>query len=360
MTEMNEAPYWMTVTNDYSSEYTSYLDYDEEFGGLCRRSDVRHFARYFLPTFYLSVFVLGSAGNALVVVLYARNRRLKTMTDVYLLNLAVADILFLCTLPLWAVDASSGWAFGDLACRTAKSLYKVNFFSCILLLSCISVDRYTAIVLAVKTRASRERMLLRAKMAALLVWVLAVILSVPEFCFSQQDTSLSPPRCSTVYPQKALKAASLAVQVAVGFFLPLAVMAFCYSTVVWKLLRARILRRHRAIKVIGTVVGVFVLSQLPYNALVIVMAMDAINVTITDCQTLKNLDIATQVAQSLAFLHSCLNPLLYAFVGVKFRKDLLRILKDAGCVRTAAKPLLAPTKFSSVHSETETTATLSL
>ncbi|XP_032894803.1 C-C chemokine receptor type 9-like [Amblyraja radiata] len=362
MTEVSEDQYWSAVTINYSSEYPNYQDYDES-GGMCRRSDVRQFARYFLPPFYLVVFLLGSVGNVLVVVLYACNKRVKTMTDVYLLNLAVADLLFLCTLPFWALDVVSGWVFGDFMCKAAASIYKINFFSCILLLSCISVDRYIAIVMAVKARGSRRKMLLRSKMASLLVWLLAVILSLPELCFSRQDSAQG--RCLTVYPEKVLKASGLAVQVAAGFFLPFAVMAFCYATVVWKLLRAHTLQRHRAIKVVGTVVAAFVLSQLPYNTLVIVRAMDAINITITDCQTLKNLDVATQVAQSVAFLHSCLNPLLYAFIGVKFRKDLLRILKDVGCAGTVkAKPQLGPyktnSKFPPVHSETETTATFSL
>ncbi|XP_072880743.1 C-C chemokine receptor type 9-like [Hemitrygon akajei] len=342
-----------TIT--YTAEY---YDYDEESSGMCRKSEVRQFAQYFLPPFYFSVFVLGFVGNVLVVVLYAYYKRIKTMTDVYLLNLAIADILFLCTLPFWALNAISGWIFGNFMCKTANSIYKINFFSCILLLSCISIDRYIAIVKAVKARVSKKKMLLQSKLTSLIVWVIAVLLSLPEFCFSLQDEVQRS--CFTVYPEKNLKATGFAVQVAAGFFLPFTVMTVCYSTIVWKLLRARNFQKHRAIKVIGAVVAVFVLSQLPYNSIMIMKAMDAINITITDCQTLKNLDIATQITQCIAFLHSCLNPLLYAFIGVKFRKDLLKIMKDIGCVRTSTKPQQNSCKFSPDYSESEMTGTFSL
>ncbi|XP_067853016.1 C-C chemokine receptor type 9-like [Heptranchias perlo] len=352
-----------TAAGNYNTEYSTYYDFDEESNGMCRKSDVRQFAQYFLPPFYIIVFVLGFVGNILVVVIYAFYKRTKTMTDVYLLNLAIADLLFLCTLPFWALDAKSEWIFGNFLCKTIKSIYKINFYSCMLLLTCISIDRYIAIVKAIKAYASKSKILLHSKLISLIVWVTAVMLSLPEFCYSLKDEAQRT--CSIVYPEKILKAAGFAVQVTVGFFLPFAVMTFCYSMIIWKLLQAKSFQKHRAIKVIVAVVGVFVLSQLPYNSIVIVQAMDAVNITITDCKILKNLDIATMITKSMAFLHACLNPFLYAFIGVKFRQDLLKMMKDIGCVsqqrlRRLIKPQQDSCKRSSVHSETVTTATLSL
>uniref|UniRef100_UPI00398F2A37 C-C chemokine receptor type 9-like n=1 Tax=Pristiophorus japonicus TaxID=55135 RepID=UPI00398F2A37 len=331
---------------------------------MCKKSEVRQFVQYFIPPFYIIVFLSGFVGNILVVVLYAFYKRMKTMTDVYLLNLAIADILLLCTLPFLALGAGkSGWILGNFLCKTVKGIYKLNFFSCLLLLTCISIDRYIAIVKAVKAHASRNKILLHSKLISFIVWVTAVMLSLPEFRYSQKVEAQKS--CSTVYPGKILKPVAFAVQLTVGFFLPFAVMLFCYSMIIAKLLQAKTFQKHRAIKVIGAVVSVFVLSQLPYNTIMVLNAMDAVNITITDCKTLNNLGIATQITESIAFLHSCLNPFLYAFIGVKFRQDLLKILKDIGCVsqqqfRRLFKPQQATWKRSSVHSETETTRTLSL
>ncbi|XP_078085370.1 C-C chemokine receptor type 9-like [Mustelus asterias] len=347
----------LTTVPDYSLYYIDY----EEGGGMCSKSEVRQFAQYYIPPFYIIVFLLGFVGNMVVVVLYASYKRMRNMTDVYLLNLAIADLLFLGTLPFWALDAKLGWIFGNFLCKTVKALYKINFFSCMLLLTCISIDRYIAIVKAVKAHASKHKILLHSKLISLIVWVTAVLLSLPDFCYSSKDENQKS--CGTDYPGNILKASGFAVQVTVGFFVPLAVMVFCYSMIVWKLLQAKNFQRHRAIKVIGTVVSAFILSQLPYNSIMIVQAMDAVNITITDCKTLKNVDVATQIARSIAFLHSCLNPFLYVFLGVKFRQDLLKILKDSGCMsqqqfRKMMRPRHGSWKRSSVHSET--TRTLSL
>ena len=133
------------------------------------------------------IFVLGTVGNALVVLV--TSNRLKTMTDVYLLNLAVADLLFLATLPFWAVNAWQGWAFGRHAvglCKAVVVVYKLNIFSSMLLLACISVDRYVAIVQVARAHnLRRERRMLYSRVACLAVWLLSSLLAVPEMLFAK-------------------------------------------------------------------------------------------------------------------------------------------------------------------------------
>ncbi|XP_014397870.1 PREDICTED: uncharacterized protein LOC106726663 [Myotis brandtii] len=71
------------------------------------------------------------------------------MTDVYLLNMALADILFVLTLPFWAVTHATGqWVFSSALCKLVRGVYAVNFHCGMLLLACISLDRYVAIVQA--------------------------------------------------------------------------------------------------------------------------------------------------------------------------------------------------------------------
>ncbi|CAK6967483.1 C-C chemokine receptor type 9 [Scomber scombrus] len=136
--------------------------------------------------------------------------------------------------------------------------------------------------------------------------------------------------CALVYSHNVnnrTKILVLALQICMGFFLPIFIMFFCYSTIIHTLLRARNFEKHKALRVIFAVVCVFVLSQLPHNSLLIVEASQAANTTITFCSTLTRFDIAGQVAKSLAYTHACLNPILYVFIGVRFRKDLVRIVK---------------------------------
>ena len=333
---------------------------------MCSRSWVREFRRNYEPPLFWIIFILGALGNLLVVWIYTTVRnRLKTMTDVYLLNLAVADLLFLCMLPFWAVEAVKGWDFGTGLCKVVSATYKINFFSSMFLLTCISVDRYIAIVQVTKAQNLKKKRLFYSKLACLGVWLLSTLLALPEFIFAQVKTGIKgPPFCTLVYwnnEYNRTKILVLSLQICMGFCLPLIVMFFCYSVIIRTLLQARSFEKHKALRVIFAVVFVFVISQLPFNSLLIVEATQAANTTITNCNTVIGFDIAGQVAKSLAYTHACLNPLLYVFIGVRFRQDLLKIVRcagdlgKAGLIKTQSVP-----KRPSVMSDTETTPALSI
>lgn len=334
---------------------------------MCDKSWVREFRGQYEPPLFSIIFILGAVGNLLVVWIYTTVRnRLKTMTDVYLLNLAVADLCFLCMLPFWAVDAIKGWNFGDGLCKVVSAVYKINFFSSMLLLTCISVDRYIAIVQVTKAQNLKKKRLFYSKLACLGVWLVSIIMALPEFIFAKVKTDLNGNSlCTLVYWDDALnrtKILVLSLQISMGFFLPLLVMMFCYCIIIRTLLQAKSFEKHKALRVIFAVVFVFVLSQLPHNGYLIMEATQAANTTITDCETVKIFDVVGQVAKSLAYTHACLNPFLYVFIGVRFRKDLFRIMKTCagGMGNGNLIKMQAVPKRPSVMSDTETTPALSI
>ncbi|XP_071340912.1 C-C chemokine receptor type 9-like [Trachinotus anak] len=369
MDELPITTFIMTVTGFTETDASDYDDYGTgptESPGMCDRKWVRDFRGQYEPPLFWIIFFLGAVGNLMVVWIYTTVRnRLKTMTDVYLLNLAVADLLFLCMLPFWAVDAIKGWDFGASLCKIVSAVYKINFFSSMFLLTCISVDRYIAIVEVTKAHNLKRQRLFYSKLACLGVWSVSALLALPEFIFAQTKTDQSGRAfCTMVYwnnINNRTKILVLSLQICMGFCLPLVVMFFCYSVIIRTLLQARSFEKHKALRVIFAVVFVFVLSQLPYNSLLIVEATQAANTTITDCNTVIHFDIAGQVAKSLAFTHACLNPFLYVFIGVRFRQDLLRIVRmctslgKGGYSKANAVP-----KRPSVMSDTETTPALSI
>ncbi|XP_057680458.1 C-C chemokine receptor type 9 isoform X1 [Corythoichthys intestinalis] len=371
MDDFFPSAYMTTEMDDYVTDPLDYSgDYDTgptQATGMCDRSWVRQFRGWYEPPLFWTIFTLGAVGNLLVVWIYSTVRnRLKTMTDVYLLNLAVADLLFLCTLPFWASDAIKGWEFGRGLCKTVSAVYKINFFSSTFLLMCISVDRYIAIVQVTKAQNWKEKRLFYSKLACVAIWVISTLLAMPEFLFAQVKTGLNGTSfCVMVYWNNAnnrTKILVLTLQICMGFILPLLVMVFCYSVIIRTLLRARNFEKHKALRVIFIVVFIFLASQLPYNSLLMVEASQAANATITDCAMVKSFDVAGQVAKSLAYTHACLNPFLYVFVGVRFRQDLFGLIKS--CSRRMSKDEIPKISMvpirPSVVTDTETTPALSL
>lgn len=134
--------------------------------------------KYAVVVVYALVFLLSLLGNSLVMLVVLYSRVSRSVTDVYLLNLAMADLLFALTLPIWAVSKATGWIFGTPLCKVVSLLKEVNFYSGILLLACISVDRYLAIVHATCTLTQKQHWV---KFICLGIWALSLILSLPIF-----------------------------------------------------------------------------------------------------------------------------------------------------------------------------------
>ncbi|XP_051870515.1 C-X-C chemokine receptor type 2-like isoform X2 [Pristis pectinata] len=290
-----------------------------------------------LAVVYSLVCFLAVTGNLVVMTVILYNRRTTSTTDVYLLNLATADLLFALFLPFWAVDAISGWVFGDAMCKVVSMLQEVNFYSGILLLACISVDRYLAIVHSAQSHKQKRPFL--TKLICGVVWVMAVLLSLPvlykgKFTYSNR-----------ILCYETLDAESAAtwrittrfLRHVVGFLIPLGVMVFCYSVTIHRLCQTKGFQKQKAMKVVIAVVLAFLVCWLPHNVTVFTDTLLRSKLIADSCARRHLIDSALSATQSLGFLHSCINPILYAFIGVKFRRNLINLLADKGLINQSAK-----------------------
>lgn len=322
--------------DDEDGSFNDSYEYNYEHS-VCDKEAVRSFGGVFLPIIYAVALVVGLAGNALVVVVYTSRLRLRTLTDVCILNLAISDLLLLFTLPFWAADAVHGWKLGLAMCKITSFLYSTNFSCGMLMLACISVDRYRAVTQNSTGRTGTgTRVRIQWLLVCVVLWILASFLGLPELVFSTVKASHHRIGCTPVYPPsmaRPAKAALELLEVTLRFLLPFIVMVVCYCWVGRALSQAVGVRRDRkwrALRVLLAVVAVFLLTQLPYNVVKLCRAMDIIYFLVTDCEVSKNLDRAVQVTESLALTHACINPVLYAFIGSSFRGHVLKAAKRLG------------------------------
>lgn len=322
--------------DDEDSSLNDSYDYNYEHT-VCDKEAVRSFASVFLPIIYALTLVVGLAGNALVVVVYTSKLRLRTLTDMCILNLAISDLLLLFTLPFWAADAVHGWKLGSAACKLTSFLYSTNFSCGMLLLACISVDRYCAVARNPTSRTGTSPRVRRQwLLVCVVLWAVASFLGLPELIFSTVKHSHHRMACTAIYPHsmaRPAKAALELLEVTLRFLLPFLVMVVCYCCVGRVLSRAAGVQRDRkwrALRVLLAVVAVFLLTQLPYNVVKLCRTMDVIYILVTDCDVSKGLDQALQVTEGLALTHACINPVLYAFIGSSFRGHVLKAAKHFG------------------------------
>uniref|UniRef100_A0A8C3R395 G-protein coupled receptors family 1 profile domain-containing protein n=1 Tax=Cyanoderma ruficeps TaxID=181631 RepID=A0A8C3R395_9PASS len=138
--------------------------------------------------FYIILLVFGACGNVLALcITFQRRKKKLNSTDLYLVNLALSDALFTLALPgrIAYYILESDWPFGDWFCRITAFIFYMNTYVSIYFMTCVSVDRYVAVV---RTRhPGRIRKMSRARGICVLIWSL-VFLQTQAFKMSLQVT----------------------------------------------------------------------------------------------------------------------------------------------------------------------------
>uniref|UniRef100_A0A8C6TZ54 Chemokine (C-X-C motif) receptor 2 n=1 Tax=Neogobius melanostomus TaxID=47308 RepID=A0A8C6TZ54_9GOBI len=270
---------------------------------------------------YILVFIFSFIGNSVVVFVVCYMKSSRASTDIYLMNLAIADLAFCLTLPFWAVDAHYGWIFGDALCK--------------ILSACISIDRYFAIVHAKRSLSSRNILI---KVVCGVVWLVSGLLALPVAMQRERIRAgdFGENICYenlTGESNSHWRVTVLILRHTMGFFIPLGIMAVCYGCTIVKLLHARNQQKHKAMRVILAVVLAFILCWLPFNVSVLIDTLIKLEPLPTmECETLYTVEKMLSVTQVLAFTHCMVNPVLYAFIGQKFRNQLLSALYKHGVI----------------------------
>lgn len=314
----------------------------------------------FLPVFYSVIFVLGVVGNGLMITVLLRRHRFLRITEIYLLHLALADLMLLCTFPFDVVDAVNEWVFGNFLCKLTVLLKSLNLHCGSLLLACIGFDRYLAIVHAVHSIQIRQPKTVH--LSCIFLWFVCLLISVPNLVFLtvKSDTNTSELFC--LYNHYAIHANNWVLTNRVlnhlCFFLSLAIMGYCYTAIVRTLNKTQNSQaKQGAIRLALLITLVYCFCWLPYNiALLMNTLVDVQYIINITCHYYTSLNSALEVTKCLGILHCCLNPFLYAFVGIRFRNELIQLLCDLGCSRVCL-PLVnvRSNKRSSISDGTLTT-----
>ncbi|XP_051574119.1 C-C chemokine receptor type 5-like [Myxocyprinus asiaticus] len=289
-----------------------------------------------LPVLYSLFFVVGFLGNILVVWVLLMGVKLRSMTDICLLNLALADLLLVSSLPFLAHYARDQWIFGGVMCTIVLSAYHIGFYSGIFFIVLMSVDRYLAVVHAVF--ALRVRTRTYGILASVVIWIIAVSSSFPELMYLKISYKNITEKLCTSYPpddqssKHFSKTFGIFKMNILGLIIPLIVIGFCYSMILSRLLTARSSRKQ-AMRLVIVVMVVFFICWAPYNFAAFVKALELKELIAHSCESSNAITLSLQITEAVAYSHSCLNPILYGFVGEKFRRNLFRLLYKTPCIR---------------------------
>ncbi|GCB79311.1 galanin receptor type 1b isoform X4 [Scyliorhinus torazame] len=279
-----------------------------------------------VPVAFGLIFLLGMAGNALVIVVLGRTKakRARSTTNIFILNLSVADLSFLLLcVPFQATIYSlPEWIFGALLCKLVHYSFTVTMLVSIFTLVTMSVDRYIAVVHSKRPPCNRNRR--NASVAVAGTWTLSLLTALPV---ARHQTLVSgyhrAPNCSfcwEVWEEDTLKQVYKVTIVIIGYLLPLLLICCCYAKVLFHLhkkVRNMSKKSKRSKKktaqTVMLVIAVFLLSWLPHH--IITMWVEFGIFPLTDASFAFRI-----ISHCMAYGNSCINPIIYAFLSENFRK----------------------------------------
>ncbi|KAM7399569.1 hypothetical protein PAMP_018834 [Pampus punctatissimus] len=270
---------------------------------------------------YGLVVLLGVPGNAVVVWVtgFCMSR---SVTSLWFLNLALADLLCCLSIPLLMVPLvhDDHWHFGPLACTLIKGVFYLVMYCSILQLVLISLDRWMLVSRPVWCQNHRRPKW--AVFGCVVVWCLALIGSIPQFLYIKEIKAGTDKReCLPVY---TIHSAWLVVsfRFLMGFIFPLIAIVVCHWVVYRRaergLSRGRT-RSKRTLRIIIAVVLSFFLCWLPLHIMDFLVLFNP---------NKPSVYVAHVLALCLAYFNSCINPFLYVCLGQGFKDSMNRSLRN--------------------------------
>lgn len=260
-----------------------------------------------IPAIYILVFVIGVPMN--IVTLWKISLRTKSIClTIFHTNLAIADLLFCVTLPFKIAYHLNGnnWVFGEAMCRITTVIFYSNMYFCILLLTCMSINRYLATVHPFVYRKLPKRKF--TLLTCGLMWVVVFLFVVPFFILKQEYylVQLDITTCHDVHnicdspsPFQFYYFISLAF---FGFLIPFVVIIYCYTTLICKL-NTQDHKMLRYIKAILLILVIFTICFAPTNIILTLHHANYYNN--------NNTYFIYLIALGLGSLNSCIDPFLY-------------------------------------------------
>ncbi|XP_029309542.1 chemokine XC receptor 1-like [Cottoperca gobio] len=274
----------------------------------------------FSGAFFILIFIFSFTCNCLLVFVLVIYEDLRHVTNIFILNLACSDLIFTVTLPFSAVYQLHQWVFGEFACKLMIAAYIVGLYSSIILLTAMTVDRFRTVVLHnwPANSARRQRCAMVSCAAA---WVLSIAASVRDAIKVTVEDWDGIYRCEDPSDGHDDKLGYY-LQVSLLFFLPFAIIVFCYSAILKTVLQASNRRKHRTVVVVLCIVAAFFVCWGPHNILILIGSLYEPK----SCSAMERLFNAYYICRILAYSHCCMNPLLY-MLSHKLQRHLLDLLR---------------------------------
>uniref|UniRef100_A0A671P2M8 Melanin-concentrating hormone receptor 2-like n=1 Tax=Sinocyclocheilus anshuiensis TaxID=1608454 RepID=A0A671P2M8_9TELE len=275
--------------------------------------DIASFMHIF-PTIYGVLFL----ANGLVIYAVASCKK-KMVSDIYVLNLAIADLLFLLVMPfnIHQLVRDRQWVFGHFMCKAVVVVDVSNQFTTVGIVTVLCIDRYVAIV----HPTSEKRTIQWTIIVNIMVWVGSFLLSIPVMIYAKIISKKDMDICMIYLDGPQDMYWYTLYQSTLGFIVPLIVISTFYTLTLYHVFSSirRVKRKQsvwakRATKTVVMVIALFLVCWSPYHVI------QVINLSIQ--QPTIAFVYAYNISICLSYSHSCINPLMLLVFAQNYRDHL--------------------------------------
>uniref|UniRef100_A0A1A9WB26 G-protein coupled receptors family 1 profile domain-containing protein n=1 Tax=Glossina brevipalpis TaxID=37001 RepID=A0A1A9WB26_9MUSC len=277
--------------------------------------------------------IVATSGNLIVVWIVLTTKRMRTVTNYFIVNLSIADAMVSCLNVTfnYIYMLNNDWPFGELYCKISQFIAILTISASVFTLMAISIDRYVAIMRPFK----RRRMSKRCNLAiAAAIWVASAIISSPMLLFFTTGDIFTVDGMRTVcyseWPDGTTNHSQLEyvyniLFMILTYFLPIISMTITYSRVGFELWGSKaigeytprqvenIKSKRRIVKMMMVVVLIFAVCWLPFHAYFLLTSCYP---TITETPFIQEIYL---FIYWLAMSNSMYNPIIYCWMNSRFR-----------------------------------------
>ncbi|XP_050167237.1 leukotriene B4 receptor 1-like [Myiozetetes cayanensis] len=269
-------------------------------------------------------FIIGTPGNCIVIWTVFRKMKQVSLSVLLILNLAIADVLVLITLPIWIYSFADSWVFGLVFCKILVFIIYCSMYASIFLITALSLERLVAVLYPFTIQRYKRKE--KISFIVFLIWFLSITFGISVIPFQETEEMNGQLLCTCrSYSSNRQKVSYLLLETLAGFVIPFFIICTCYVCVARRISRMTYQSKQRSGRLIASIVVAFILCWFPHHVFNI---LDIISIEIelsneeVSLALDKIVDKGVYISGALVFISSCINPLLYAFAARRFQNHL--------------------------------------
>ncbi|XP_027636762.2 probable G-protein coupled receptor 132 isoform X2 [Falco peregrinus] len=283
-----------------------------------------------LVAVYSIVFAIGLPANCLTSLLTFVQIQRNKVIAIYIFSLSLCELMYLSTLPLWIiyVQDEHQWNMGVKACRITGFIFFCNIYISILLLCCISVDRYVALVYALESRGTRGQK--KATIIVCILFAVVAIIHTPVFYMEDYSQYSNKKTCFETLPLDIKLASFSFARFLFGFAIPFTILIFTNYKIFQSTKTSSSLtcRQKAKVKYLAiAIIVIFLICFAPYHVVLLIRSIYFMFHQNCSCLFEKDVYSIFTVFLCLATANSIADPIIYVLVSENVRKDFYRSLR---------------------------------